>query len=169
MPNPVSTAKVAGHPIHPMLIPFPVAFLVATLATDLTYWGTGNSFWAQASIWLIGAGVVMALLAAVAGFTDFLGEPRIRALNEAWYHMLGNLSVVVISIGNFFLRFGQGAEAGVLPWGLVMSFVVVGILLFTGWMGWQMVYRGHVAVADSPETAAPQGQREATSPRHHAA
>jgi uncharacterized membrane protein len=37
MTNPVSTAKIAGHPIHPMLIPFPVAFLVAALATDLTY------------------------------------------------------------------------------------------------------------------------------------
>jgi uncharacterized membrane protein len=167
MTNPVSTAKIAGHPIHPMLIPFPVAFLVAALATDLTYWGTGDGFWAQASIWLIGAGVVMALIAALAGFTDFFGESRIRALNEAWYHMAGNLTAVVISIGNFFLRFGEGTEAGVLPWGLVMSFVVVGILLFTGWMGWEMVYRGRVAVLDSPE--APGSQRETPRPGRRAA
>lgn len=158
--NPVSTAKVAGHPIHPMLIPFPVAFLVAAWASDLTYWGTANGFWAQVSIWLIGAGVVMALVAALAGFTDFFGEPRIRALNQAWYHMLANLAAVVISIGNFFLRFGEGAAAGVLPWGLVMSFIVVGILLFSGWMGWEMVYRGHVAVLDEPGSAAAQAQAE---------
>jgi len=170
--NPVSTAKIAGHPIHPMLIPFPVAFLVGAWATDLTYWGTNNGFWAQASIWLIAAGVVMALVAALAGFTDFFGEPRIRGLDQAWYHMTANLTAVVISVGNFFLRFGEGAEAGVLPWGLVMSFVVVGILLFSGWMGWEMVYRGHVAVLDEPTPTAPQVRRsEAPSGgvRHHPA
>jgi uncharacterized membrane protein len=70
-----------------MLIPFPVAFLVGALLTDLAFIATGDGFWARASIWLIGAGIVMALLAAVAGFTDFFGEPRIRALNDAISHV----------------------------------------------------------------------------------
>lgn len=144
--NPRSTAQIAGHPLHPMLIPFPVAFLVGALATDLAYWGTRNPFWAQASIWLIGAGIVMALLAAVLGFTDFLSEPRIRELNSAWYHMIGNLSAVVVAVINFFLRYAQGTEAGILPWGLVLSFVVVGALLFNGWMGWEMVYKHRVGI-----------------------
>src|SRR3954451_9989119 len=74
--NPLSTAKLGSHPLHPMLIPFPVAFLVGTLATDFAFIGTGDGFWARASMWLIGAGVVMALLAALAGFADFFGEPR---------------------------------------------------------------------------------------------
>lgn len=146
--NPKVTASVGEHPLHPMLIPFPIAFLVATFASDLAFWGTGAGFWAQASMWLLGAAIVMALLAALAGFTDFFGEPRIRELNAAWYHMIGNLSAVVIAIGNFILRYAEGAGAAVLPWGVLLSFVTVGLLLFTGWMGWEMVYRHRVGIID---------------------
>lgn len=148
--NPKSTARLGTHPLHPMLIPFPVAFLVGAFVTDLAFLGTGDGFWARASIWLIGAGIVMALVAALAGFTDFLNEPRIRALTDVWYHMIGNLTAVVIAIINFLLRYGQGAEAAIKPWGVILSIVVVGILLFTGWKGWEMVYKHHVAVLDAP-------------------
>lgn len=148
--NPTSTAKLGTHPLHPMLIPFPVAFLVGTFVTDLAFIGTGDVFWARASMWLLGAGIVMALLAALAGFTDFFSEPRIRALNDAWYHMLGNLAAVVIALVNFLLRYAYGAEAAIKPWGVILSLVVVGILLFTGWKGWEMVYCHHVAVLDAP-------------------
>jgi uncharacterized membrane protein len=64
--NPRSTASIAGHPIHPMLIPFPIAFFVATFACDLVFSGTRNASWADATLWL-GAGLIMATLAAVAG------------------------------------------------------------------------------------------------------
>ena len=148
--NPASTAKVGTHPLHPMLIPFPVAFLVGAFVTDLAFIGTGDGFWARASIWLLGAGIVMALVAALAGFTDFFSEPRIRALNDSWYHMLGNLTAVVIALVNFLLRYAHGAEAAIKPWGVILSLVVVGILLFTGWKGWEMVYCHHVAVLDAP-------------------
>ena len=57
-----STAAVAGHPIHPMLVVFPISFLVAVLASDLAFWGTNDPFWARASNWLLGAGVVMGSL-----------------------------------------------------------------------------------------------------------
>jgi uncharacterized membrane protein len=147
MTNPQSTAKIAGHPIHPMLIPFPIAFFVAALACDLAYWGTSNPAWTTRSLWLIGAGLVMAGLAAVAGLTDFLGERRIRALNDAWLHAGGNIIVVLIELGSFFGRYFQG-ESFVLPTGLVLSFIVVGILLFTGWKGWEMVYKHRVGIAE---------------------
>ena len=149
--NPRSTAKIANHPLHPMLIPFPVAFLVGAFVTDLAFIGTGNGFWPKASMWLIGAAIVMALLAALAGFTDFLSEPRIRALSDAWYHMIGNLTAVVVAVINFALRYDYGAESAIRPWGAVLSLIVVGILLFTGWKGWEMVYRHRVAVLDAPE------------------
>src|SRR3954454_14071321 len=149
--NPQSTAKIATHPLHPMLIPFPVAFLVGALVADLTYLGSGDGFWARGAMWLIGAAIVMALLAAVAGFTDFFSEPRIRALSDAWYHMIGNLAAVVLAVINFALRYGQGSEAAIKPWGVVLSLVIVAILLFTGWKGWEMVYRHRVAVLDTPD------------------
>src|SRR3954454_3206758 len=74
--NPVSTASIAGHPLHPMLIPFPIAFFVSTLVCDLVFWGTRSDIWSIAALWLLGAGLIMAALAAVAGLTDFVGDRR---------------------------------------------------------------------------------------------
>jgi uncharacterized membrane protein len=145
--NPQSTAKVAGHPLHPMLIPFPVAFLVSTLVCDLLFWNTSNSAWSTASLYLLGAALVMAALAAVAGLTDFLGDRRIRELSAAWHHMIGNVVVVLLSLWNWYRRYEAG-DAAVLPIGLVISLVVVLLLLYTGWRGWEMVYRHRVAVSD---------------------
>jgi uncharacterized membrane protein len=105
---PKSTASIAGHPLHPMIIPFPVAFLVTAFATDLAFWGTGSDGWAVASMWLLGAGVVMALLAAVFGFTDFFGDRQIGGLSDAWQHMIGNLIVVVLALVNWYLRYRTG-------------------------------------------------------------
>jgi uncharacterized membrane protein len=134
--NPHSTAQIAGHPLHPMLIPFPVAFLVATFVCDLIFWRTGNPAWSTASLYLLGAALVMAALAAVAGLTDFLGDPRIRSLSAAWHHMLGNVIAVLLSLWNWYRRYEVG-EAAVLPTGLIISLVVVLILLYTGWRGWE--------------------------------
>lgn len=145
--NPKSTAQIAGHPLHPMLIPFPVAFLVATLVCDLIFWRTGNAAWTTASLYLLGAALVMAALAALAGLTDFMGDERIRSLSAAWHHMVGNVVVVLLSLWNWYRRYETG-EAAVIPTGLLISFVVVLILLYTGWRGWEMVYRHRVAVSD---------------------
>jgi uncharacterized membrane protein len=150
MSNPRSTASIAGHPIHPMLIPFPIAFFVAALLCDLAFWQSANGAWATASTWLIGAGVIMAALAAIAGLTDVLGEPRIYALNDAWWHAGGNVLVVLIQIYSWYARYTQGTDA-VLPKGLILSLIVVGILLFTGWKGGEMVYRHRVGVTDEIE------------------
>ena len=148
--NPRTTARIGGHPIHPMLIPFPIAFLVATLACDLIFWRTGNAAWSTASLWLLGAALVMAALAAVAGLTDFIGDGRIRALPAAWHHMIGNVLAVLLSLWNWYRRYDAG-EAAVLPTGLLISLVVVLILLYTGWRGWEMVYQHRVAVSDEGE------------------
>ena len=153
MANPVSTANFFGHPIHPMLIPFPIAFFVAAFVCDLVFWQTGYPIWITAATWLLGAGLVMAALAAVAGLTDFFGDTRIRGISAAWQHAIGNVIAVLISLFNFYWHYTRQADA-VLPVGLVSSLVVVGILLFTGWMGWEMVYRHRVAVYDEPKHGA---------------
>lgn len=145
--NPQSTAQIAGHPLHPMLIPFPVAFLVSTLVSDVVFWRTGNTAWSTASLYLLGAALIMAALAAVAGLTDFLGDRRIRDLSAAWHHMVGNVVAVLLSLWNWYRRYEAG-EAAVVPTGLLISFTVVLILLYTGWRGWEMVYKHRVAVAD---------------------
>ena len=148
--NPHSTASIAGHPVHAMLIPFPIAFFVATFVCDLVFWRTGNPAWVSPSLWLLGAGLIMAALAALAGLTDLLGDAQIRNLRDVWLHAGGNVIVVLIELYNWYLRYTQGAAA-VVPVGLVLSLIVVLILLFTGWKGWGMVYRHHVGVADGPD------------------
>ena len=124
MANPRSTASLAGHPIHPMLIPFPIAFFVATFVCDLVYWQTASLAWATAATWLLGAGLVMAALAAVAGLIDVLGDQRIRALNDVWWHAGGNVVVVLIELYNWYARYAEGTAA-VVPKGLILSLVVV--------------------------------------------
>lgn len=148
--NPRSTARFAGHPIHPMLIPYPLAFLFGALASDLLFWRSEEAFWAQASFYLLAAGIVTALLAAVAGFTDFLGDRRIRALGHARQHMIGNLAAVTIAIVNLVLRLGDPAGA-ILPAGLACSAATGLILVFTGWLGGELVFRHRVGVADPTE------------------
>jgi uncharacterized membrane protein len=146
--NPQSTAKIGGHPIHPMLVPFPIACFVGTFVTDLVYWKTFDPMWANFSSWLLLAGLVMAALAAVAGLIDFLGSAQIRALKPARIHLIGNVAAVLLSLVNAFVH-GRDGYTAIVPTGLMLSTLVVVILLVTGWMGWEMVYRGRVGVADN--------------------
>jgi uncharacterized membrane protein len=159
--NPNSTAKVAGHPLHPMVIPFPIAFFVSAFVTDLIYLNDGSRGWAEASMWLLGAGIAMALLAAVLGFVDFMGDRRVRRIRDAWLHMIGNLIAVILQVVSFYLRTTTGAEEAIAPVGVTLSGVVVALLLFNGWKGWELVYRHHVGVADqaSPEVRASVAER----------
>lgn len=149
-----STAKVGGHPIHPMLVPFPIALLVATFACDIAFWWSGNPFWARAAAWALGAGIATGALAAMAGLADFLGNARIRALRDAWHHFVGNGAVLVLAFVNLYLRWSAvSVEAKVLPWGLALSAIVAGLLLYTGWKGGEMVYRHLVGVSAAPSAA----------------
>jgi uncharacterized membrane protein len=160
MPNPKSTAAIAGHPLHPMVVPFPIAFLVGTLATDIAYNATGDAFWARASYWLLAAAIVMAALAAMLGLVDFLSSERIRAIRASWLHMIGNVVAVLLTLANFWMRY-SGGDTSVYPNALWLSAAVVLLLLFNGWQGWEMVYRHHVGVSDEAPT--PDTQREHVS------
>jgi uncharacterized membrane protein len=146
IPHPRSTAKVEGHPIHPMLIPFPIAFFVATFAADIGYATMGNTGWVLASEWLLGAGLVFAVLAAITGLIDFLGDGRIRLLNAAWWHIGGNLLAVALSGWNFYVRYHAGATGGLNSAYTLVSAAVVAILCVSAWKGWEMVYRHCVGV-----------------------
>jgi uncharacterized membrane protein len=144
---PRSTATIAKHPIHPMLVPFPIACFVGTLLTDIAYWRSAEIMWANFSAWLVSAGVVMGILAAIAGLVDFLGNRLVRQQGPAWPHAIGNVIAMVVAIINMLIHTRDGWNA-VVPWGLTLSAVTVIILLFTGWMGWSLVYRHHVGVSE---------------------
>lgn len=141
-----STARIADHPIHPMLVPFPIASFVGAFFTDLVYWRTADMVWADFSAWLVTVGVIMGYLAAIAGLIDFMSSRLIRSQPPAWLHAVGNVVVLALATLNMFVH-TRDAWTSVVPWGLVLSTAVVLILLFTGWTGWSMVHRYGVGVA----------------------
>ncbi|HET7317148.1 MAG TPA: DUF2231 domain-containing protein [Sphingomicrobium sp.] len=144
--HPHSTAKIGGHPIHPMLIPFPIVCFVGTLVTDIVFLNNHDPGWATASRYLLGIGIIMGLAAAAAGLTDFMGDDRIRRLGDAVKHMLANVTAVVLSVVNFFIRLDNNdAISGI---GIILSAVVVLILLYSGWKGGDLVFRHGIGVDD---------------------
>lgn len=172
-----SAAQVSGHPIHPMLIPFPIAYLVGALLTDLAFLRTDDPFWARASLWLIGAGLVMGVLAAVFGMIDFYARRAIREHRIAWHHFIGNATVLVLALINFLMR-NQAPVDGLEPGGVWLSLFTAGILVYTGWLGGELAYRyrvGSIPLSATAPTAynvgrAPGGQeRRAGERRAHLA
>jgi uncharacterized membrane protein len=145
--HPRSTAQIAGHPIHPMLIPFPIVCFIGTLVTDIVFLNNHDPGWATASRYILGVGIVMAVLAAVAGLTDFMGDDRIRRASDALKHMLANVTAVVLEIVNFVLRLNSDEAIGKV--GVYLSVIVVLILVYSGWKGGDLVYRHGIGVNDT--------------------
>ena len=143
--NPRSTASIAGHPIHAMLVPIPIGCFVGALVTDLVYWKTATIMWADMSAWLLAVGLVVSIFVVLAGLIDFLGDRRIRDITAAWIHGLGNGLALILAIFNAFVH-SRDAYTSVVPMGLILSALTVLILAVTGWNGWQMVYRHGVGV-----------------------
>ncbi|HZG40906.1 MAG TPA: DUF2231 domain-containing protein [Nodosilinea sp.] len=146
-----STVAIFGHPIHPIIVIFPIAFLSGAMGTDLGYWLTKGEFWAQASMLLIVAGLLTAVGAAVTGMVDFVRIPRARARRAGWVHMVLNVSVLVLTIGNFFIRLNN-LEGSILPTGLILSSVVATFLLVSGWYGGELMFRHKVGIVGPGET-----------------
>ncbi len=145
LPHPASTAAIAGHPIHPMLVPFPIVCFTVTLLTDIAYWRTSHLMWQHFSEWLLLAGLVFGALAALAGAVDFLSRREIRAQRPAWPHAIGNVVVMILALVNSFVHAADG-WTGVVPWGLILSAATVLLMLVTGWLGGSLVYRHGVGV-----------------------
>jgi uncharacterized membrane protein len=142
--HPRSTARIAGHPIHPMLVPFPIAGFVGVLVVDIIFLNNGNPGWATASRWLLGAGILTGALAAVAGLTDFMGDSRIRGLSHAIQHMIANVVVVVLEIVNLAIRLGN--DDAISGTGVFLSVAAVVVLVFSGWRGGDLVYKHGIGV-----------------------
>jgi len=142
--HPRSTAQIGGHPIHPMLVQFPIVCFILTLVCDLLY-TQGHTELATASKWLLLIGLVFAALAALAGLTDFLGDKRIQG-SDAIKHAVANVTAVVLELVNLLLRRGNDDFIG--STGVWISAVVVLILLYSGWMGGKLVYRHGIGVRD---------------------
>jgi len=143
-----SRIAVAGHPIHAMLVAFPIALTTCTLGADLLYWWTGDNFWARAALWASGAGFLFGVLAGIAGTVELLLVPGIRARSASWTHFV--IAVMLLSIlgASWGYRL-TGYEQAVLPYGLLLSLFAVGFTGFTGWHGGKLVFEYQIGVSST--------------------
>ncbi len=149
-----SKAKLLGHPIHPMLIVFPLGLLATAVIFDIITLATGELRWTEVAFYMIGAGIIGGLLAAIFGLIDYLAIPNgTRAKRVGVAHGLGNVIVLLLFAGSWALRWNDPAYPGTLAFTLGILGVL--LALVTGWLGGELVDRLGVGVDDGAHVNAP--------------
>lgn len=133
-----SAIAVAGHPIHAMLVHFPIAFVIATLGIDVFYWFTGDAFWLDVGVWSAGAAFLFGVLAAIVGTLELLAVPGIRVRVASWNHAIAAMVMLAIAGTNAGLRL-YWPEL-VLPNGLMLSVLASLATAFAGWHGGKLIF-----------------------------
>ncbi len=150
-----SKVNILGHPVHPMLIGYPVAFYTGTLIGFILYAAIGSLFWLQLTIALNAAAVVMALVAAIPGFVDWsMGIPnQSPAKRTGLIHMTLNVLALGLFIVSFFAYFTHwNGPAGVgAALGIALSAIGVALTIAAGFQGWTLVQTHHVGVLLTPQ------------------
>lgn len=153
-----SRAKLFGHPIHQMLIVFPLGLLAMAVIFDIVALARADGYWSEIAYWMIAAGVVTGLLAAPFGAIDWLGIPSgTRAKRIGAVHGLGNVVVVLLFAASWLMR--SDAPAAPTQAALALSFVAGGMALITAWLGGELVDRLGVGVDDGAHLDAPSSLR----------
>lgn len=149
-----SKAKLAGHPIHPILIVFPLGLLATAVIFDVIHLVSGDPRWSLAAFLMIGAGVIGGVAAAIPGTLDWLAIPRgTRAWRIGLIHGLGNVAVLILFTLSWLLRQGQPQTP---PTGAVVAGLIgAGLAMVTGWLGGELVNRLGVGVDDGAHLDAP--------------
>lgn len=134
-----SRIAIAGHPLHAMLVAFPIALTLSVLGADLLFWWTGDGFWARVAGWAAFGAFLMGLAAGLTGTVELLVVRGIRNRSASWTHFI--LAVMLLSIlgANWGYRVGDH-EAAILPVGLLLSLVAAGLTFVTGWHGGKLVF-----------------------------
>jgi len=149
-----SRAKLFGHPIHQMLIVFPLGLLAGAVIFDVVRVVKQSQTLGMTSFHMIAAGVVSGLVAAVFGFIDWLAIPsNTRAKSVGAWHAVGNVVVVLLFAVSWWLRRGDPTSPPTMA--LVLALVGAGLALVTGWLGGELVDRLGVGVDDGAHVDAP--------------
>lgn len=160
-----SKITILGHPVHPMLVAYPIAFNTATLVGFIIYGVDGDLFWLKLAIALNAAAVVMAVVAAVPGFIDWaVGIPSgTPAKLVGRIHMALNVAALILFILSFFAYYRNWngpADVGATL-GIVLTAIGVGLTVAAGFQGWMLVQDHHIGVRLTPEQQRAGYQRQA--------
>ena len=145
-----SPASIGGHPIHPMIIPFPIALWVFSLVADIIYLWRGNPLWRDwIAFYTLLGGIIGAALAAIPGLIDWLSLKDREVVKIANWHARLNVIALLIFAGSLYLRTTNGADLVGGNYTIPLMLSVVGVILITisGWLGGEMVFKHGVAVA----------------------
>ncbi len=153
-----SRAKVLGHPVHPMLIVFPLGLLATAVIFDIIHLASGGLVWSAAGFYMIGAGIIGGLVAALFGLIDWMAIPKkSRARVVGAWHGIGNVVVVLLFIGSFAWRWSEPIFPATGAY--ILSFAGFCLALITGWLGGELVDRLGVGVDDGANANAPSSLR----------
>jgi uncharacterized membrane protein len=143
--TPNSRAAIAGHPLHPMLIHFPVAALIFLVATDFAFFWTADPFWERASLWLVGVGAFGGAVASLAGLVDIVFVAEIRRKITAWCHAI--IAVMMLSLAslNWLLRYHAPGEE-LERWGFFITLLTAAMIALAAYLGGRLVYEHGVGV-----------------------
>jgi len=136
--NTGSAVAVVGHPIHVMMVHFPIAFVIATLGVDLLYWWSGDEFWARVGMWSAGFTFWTGIAASIVGTAELLLVPGIRLREASWSHAVAAMTLVAIAGANWGLRLVD--PDSILPHGLALSAIAAAMAAFAGWHGGKLVF-----------------------------
>lgn len=150
----MSRAKIAHHPIHPMLIVFPIGLWIFSFVCYSVFMLGGPEVWRVVAIYAMGGGIIGAALAAVPGMIDLFSMNPSKARSVGIWHMLINVSVLTLFAVAFFLHIGGYSDDAVT---YVISAIAVLLLLVSGWLGGELVYVYGVATRAYQEAQEEQG------------
>jgi uncharacterized membrane protein len=149
-----SRTKLFGHPVHPMLIVFPLGLLGAAVVFDIIRVVTGNGYWSEMAFWMIAAGIAAGLIAAPFGLIDWLAiPPGTRASRIGFVHGFGNVVVLGLFAASWWMRRDAPGPPG-MP-ALTASFLGFFLALATGWLGGELVGRLGIGVDEGANVDAP--------------
>ena len=144
-----SAVALVGHPIHVMMVHFPIAFVIATLGVDFFYWWSGDAFWVRVGLWAAGFTFLTGVAASIVGTAELLLVPGIRMREASWSHAIAAMTLVAITGANWGLRLYY--PESILPHGLALSGVASVMAGFAGWHGGKLVFDHGIGILVSPK------------------
>ena len=138
-----SRVTIAGHPVHPMLIPFPLALWATSFVVDILFYFTRHPTLLVISKFMLAAGCIGALAAAIPGFIDWLAIPSGEVKKAANWHARLNVIALIVFAVSFFLRLGSYSQLVGRRLTIPFLLSLVGVILITisGWLGGELVFR----------------------------
>jgi uncharacterized membrane protein len=156
-------ARLLGHPIHQMLIVFPVWLFATSVVFDIVRLATGNLYWSDVAFWMIASGLIGGALAAIFGLVDYISVPRYtRARRIGATHGIGNVFVMALFLGSWVLR--NNGDTSITP--IVLSFAGFALAGFTAWLGGELVDRLGVGVDEGAHVDAPSSLSKRAAGEH---